>query len=132
MREHSVLFTMINYLSSFQSLLLKDNSVTIHIRNIQALAIELHKIVNGFSCDIMMQVIQLKSNHRYPTKRVFESRNTHSVSYGINSLAYLGPKIWDIVPQHFKEIVLTNSKRKLRNGVQPIVLANFVFNISRD
>ena len=59
-----------------------------------------------------MQVIQLKSNHRYPTKRVFESRNTHSVSYGINSLAHLGPKIWDIVPEHFKEIVCLDQFKK--------------------
>ena len=35
--------------SSFENLLLKDNSFTIHERNIQTLAIELYKVVNHLS-----------------------------------------------------------------------------------
>ena len=46
--------------STFEQLLQKDRSFTIHERNIQALAIELYKIINGISPDIMKQVLPLK------------------------------------------------------------------------
>ena len=41
-------------------LFVKDNSVTIHIRNIQTLAIELSKVVNGISPEITSHVFPLK------------------------------------------------------------------------
>ena len=46
-----------DYSTSFNDLLLiKDNSVTIHIRNIQTLAIELYKAANCLSPEIMKYV----------------------------------------------------------------------------
>ena len=47
-------------LSSFDELLNRDSSFTIHSRNIQALAIEFYKVVNGLSPKIMNQVFPLK------------------------------------------------------------------------
>ena len=35
------------YISDFNSFLAKDNSVTIHERNIQALSLEIYKTING-------------------------------------------------------------------------------------
>ena len=42
--------------SSIEELLETDNSVSVHHRNIQVLATELHKIVNGLSPEIMKKV----------------------------------------------------------------------------
>ena len=39
--------------STFKELLEKDNSVSVHYRNIQALAIEMYKVVNGMSPETM-------------------------------------------------------------------------------
>ena len=30
------------------------------------------------------------------------TRNIHSVKYGIDTISYLGPKIWDSLPQNLK------------------------------
>ena len=50
-----------DYNSTFNELLIKDNSASIHDRNIQTPAIELHKIVNGISPpEITEDVFQLK------------------------------------------------------------------------
>ena len=38
-----------DFKSSFQDLLMKDNSFSIHERNIQILAIEIYKFLNGLS-----------------------------------------------------------------------------------
>ena len=68
----------------------KDNSVTIHIRNIRTLAFELYKVVNGISPEIMSRVFPLKEALKYPTENIFISRNVRTVTYGTESLAHLG------------------------------------------
>ena len=57
--------------SSFENLLLKDNSFTIHERNIQTLAIELYKVVNHLSPKIMDFIFPLKKEIRYPNENIF-------------------------------------------------------------
>ena len=47
---------------SFEELLETDNSVSVHHRNIQVLATELYKIVNGLSPEIMKEVFSFNEN----------------------------------------------------------------------
>ena len=77
-----------DYVSSFDQLLTKDNSVTIHIRNIQTLAIELYKVVKGLSPSIMSEVFILKEKQKYPTSNIFKSRNIHSLWLTIISISW--------------------------------------------
>ena len=95
--------------SSFDELLLRNNSVSIHVRNIQLLAVELYKVANGLSPEIMSHVFPVKENQRYPTKNIFKSRNVHSVNYGTESLSHLGPKIWSLLPDDLKNIESLNT-----------------------
>ena len=57
--------------SSYDELLLKDGSVSIHHRNIQNLATEMFKVKNDFSpkivTDIFLQQAQTQSNLRHHT-----------------------------------------------------------------
>ena len=107
--ERALRIVFNDYSSTFQELLIKDNSVTIHIRNIQVLAIELYKVANGFSTVIMSRVFPLKESLKYPTNNIFKSRNVRTVTYGTESLAHLGPKIWKILPDDFKSITSVKS-----------------------
>ena len=43
--------------SNFEELLVKDNSVSIHHNNIHTLAIEMHKVANGMSPEIMNDIL---------------------------------------------------------------------------
>ena len=61
--------------STFNELLLKDNSVSIHNRNIQALAIELYKIKNDISPEIMKDDFPLKEQDMYCSRFPFKTRN---------------------------------------------------------
>ena len=47
-----------NKLSNFEKLLHKDNSVSVHHNNIHALAIEIYKVVNSMSPEILNEVIK--------------------------------------------------------------------------
>ena len=110
--ERALRIVYYDKLSSFEELLLKDNSVSIHIRNIQILALEIYKVVNDISPEIMKQVFQIKKSLRYPSRNIFETRNIHTSSYGIESLANLGPKIWSLVPDDIKAIKSFNLFKK--------------------
>ena len=93
-----------DYVSSFTQLLSKDHSVTIHVRNIQALAIELYKVTKGLSPLIMSEVFILKEEQKYPTSNIFKTRNMHTTAFGLQSLSYLGPKIWNLIPTDLKTL----------------------------
>ena len=81
--------------SSIEELLETDNSVSVHHRNIQVLATELYKIVNGLSPEIMKEVFPFNENTSYNTrnKRKFHSRSIKSVAFSSETLSHLAPKI---------------------------------------
>ena len=92
--------------SSFEELLDKDSSVSIHNRNMQILATELYKIKMGMSRGHMNEIFKLREQNPYNLRQNsdFLRPAVNTVFHGTESLAYLGPKIWDMVPDSFKEI----------------------------
>ena len=101
--------------SSFDEFLKQDHSFTIHERNIQTLAIEIFKVINGISPEIMNEVFPLKETLQYCTRFPFKSQNVRTVAYGTETLNFLGPKIWSLVPKEIKEIEsLIEFKRKIK------------------
>ena len=92
--------------SSFTELLEKDGSVSIHMGNIQILATEMYKLVNNLSPPIMNRVLKLNSDSRYNLRQIsqFSRSLLKSVYHGTESNSYLGPKIWDILPDDYKAI----------------------------
>ena len=90
-------------ISTFEELLNRDKSVTIHIRNLQALATEMFKVINGLTPEIMKKVFPIREQIRYPSQNIFETRNVRTTNYGIESLAHFGPKLWSIVPNDLKK-----------------------------
>ena len=83
-----------DYVSDFNTLLTKDDSVTIHERNIQALNLEIYKTINGLNPTFMADIFQLKCSN-YPLRRQnLVYPNPKSVAYGIDTFGFEGSKIW--------------------------------------
>ena len=93
-----------NNQNTFEELLELDNSVSTHYKNLQCLAIELYKIFNGISPDIMKDVFPLNTSSTYDirNREIFYTRPVKSVYHGTESLSYLAPKIWELVPESIK------------------------------
>ena len=93
-------------LSSYEDLLITDGSTTIHQRNLQSLSIELYKRVNGMSPDLMKDVFPLQpiSHYDLRVKKTFFNRKVKSVYFGTETLAYLGPKIWEMIPLNIRSL----------------------------
>ena len=97
-----------DHVSTFAQLLKKDSSVSIHIRNLQVLATEIFKARNNFSPPIVQNIFRT-TELAYMLRRdtVLESRRIESQQYGIESLTYLGPKIWSQVSNKIKGLLLS-------------------------
>ena len=100
--------------SSFNELLVKDETFTVHERNIQKLAIELYKVAYRLSPKIMDSIFPLNSGDVYSGGSIFKTSNVKTVYWGTESLANLGPRIWSIVPNDMKKYSLSKFTKKIR------------------
>ena len=115
--------------SSFNELLEKDGSVSIHMRNIQILATEMYKLINNLSPPIMNRVFKLNSDSRYNLRQIsqFSRSLVKSVYHGTESNFYLGPKNRVYYLMTIKPCkIWTLLKLKLKNGSQKIVHVRYV------
>ena len=90
---------------SFSELLELDNAVTIHQRNRQVLVTEIFKVKNNLkSPEIMNQVSHFQEPDHNLGSETSQLRreNIKATHYGIQSVKFLGPKIWAMVPQNIK------------------------------
>ena len=78
---------------SFRELLEKDNSVTIHERNIQVLLTEIFKVKSGAAPEIMTEIFKFK-DHSYDLRKnnCLERRVIKSCKYGSETVSNLGGK----------------------------------------
>ena len=115
--ERALRITYKDKTTSFTDLLVKDNSVTIHQKNLQVLATEIFKFTRGYLPSLMESVFKLNDNHyNLRSGLSLQSRNLKTVNYGENSISNLAPKIWNLVPEHIKSCSTIESfKNKIKS-----------------
>ena len=100
---------------SISELLDLDNSVTVHQKNLQVLVTEIYKVKNGIAPEIMKDIFELQnpSYNLRSTCNQFRRGNIKTVHYGLQSVRYIGPKIWELVPNNIKYCDSLSKFRKL-------------------
>ena len=101
--------------SSFRKLLERDNSVTIHERNIEVLLTEIFKIKSGAAPEIMAEIFKFK-DHSYDLRKIncLQRRILKSCKYGSETVSNLGPKLWNIPKNIKKAEILQEFKNKIK------------------
>ena len=104
LHERSLRLTYKDFNSTFQELLDKDKSVSIHQRNLQVFAIMLYKIKNNLSPEIVGEIFYANSQTHYDLRcnLEFQTINVHTVRYGTESLLFMANKIWPLIPTTIK------------------------------
>ena len=92
-----------DYESSFNEILIKDNSVLIHRRNIQLVALEMYKIVHNLVPPFMNEIFGERIQTSNRSGNIFLRQNVNSVYNGENSLRIFGPIVWNtMLPERYK------------------------------
>ena len=91
--------------STLAQLLEKDSSVSIHTRNLRFLAVEMFKVNKGLAPTIVNDLFPLKemNNYNLRHKLFFKIPRNETVRNGFESISYLGPKIWEMLPSEMQE-----------------------------
>ena len=87
------------------------------------------KFYKGLSPPIVDNVFKLKTENMHNLRQVskFSRLTVKTIYHGTESILYLGPKIWDILPEELRNMEnLQISKRKIRRESLIIVLVGCV------
>ena len=110
--ERALRIAFNDYTSNFESLLCKDDPVTIHHRNIQTLALEIYKTIHELNPIFMKDVFSLgKKNHPTRTEQLSHP-NPRTVTYGLESFGYKARQIWRYIPNEIKNTTNINVFKK--------------------
>ena len=96
---------------TYEQLLEKDNSFTIHERNLQKLAIEMYKVKHNLCPIPFRDIFQMKERGSD-----FVVPKINTVNRGEETIRYRGPITWELVPQDIREVEsLALFKSKIKN-----------------
>ena len=76
------------------------------MKNVQVLVKEMFKVQNNFSTEIMKNFFPVtEAIHNYNRRETsnFTSRRANTVHFWPESLSYLGPRLWTLLPDKYKK-----------------------------
>ena len=88
LHKRDLRMTYNDQISSFQELLDKDNSFTVHHFNIQSLAIEMFKVINNIAATIIDDLFTTYHSYNLRSKSKFVVPSVRTVHNGQNSIQY--------------------------------------------
>ena len=112
--------------SSFDELLRKDGTVTVHHRNLQFLVTEMYRVFKGLAPLIIQDVfkrhgnafVENVSSNTRSKPNFYNPCNPRTVNHGLETLRTLGPKLWDMIPVNIRNsISLSVFKTKIKTWV---------------
>ena len=102
---------------TFEQLLEKDNSVTVHHRNLRKLAVEMYKVKNDLSPIPVQNIFKQQENtQNLRGGKDWVIPKVCTVNNGIETIRYRGPKTWELLPQEIKDSkTLTDFVEKIKD-----------------
>ena len=99
--------------TSFNELLAKDGSVSIHHRNLQKFTVEMFDFSRGLNPEIVNELFQFREPISYELRRRSQSQIpfVHLIVNGTESLKFLAPKIWALAPNEMKQSEILEKSR---------------------
>ena len=103
--------------SSFECLLERDNSVTIHAKNLQTLMTEMFKTHQNINPNVMKEIFRERENmYILRNNNEFEIPKIKTVIFGSDTVRYRGPQLWLSLPQDIKNAKsIQEFKSKIKN-----------------
>ena len=112
---------------TFEELLDKGKSMTIHKKSLQRLMVEIYKTINHLNHAYMWKFfIKEDVPYNFRSKNLCKIPSVNSQLYGISSLSFRGRLLWNALSDEVKLATsINNFKRKYNNGMEGITSAIF-------
>ena len=104
-----------DYNSDFESLLRKDDTVTIHHRNIQSLTLEIYKTIHELNPVFMKNVFCYGKSNYITRNKQLSYPNPHTVTYRLESFGYKATQMWRCIPHDIQNNPNINTFKKYTN-----------------
>ncbi len=102
-QERALRFLFNDKISSYEALLEKCKSTTLHLKRLKVIALEVFKSLHGLNPSFMKDMFNVKEisyNLRDPLQLV--QPKFRKITYGRNSFTYYGSHLWNILPNQIK------------------------------
>ena len=125
-----------DYDSSFNEFLEIAIENTVHITNTHMLMTEIYKFLNGSSPPIMSEIFQkYYCPYSLRNPRPLTTNLKSTVKYGIDSIVYKGPQIWQTLPTDLRNsesliIFKCNIKKLWDINCQCKICKNYIRNVA--
>ena len=112
LQERALRFVYLDKVSSYDDLLTKANLTTLHLGRLKMLATEVYKSVHKLNPPHIQEIYKTKTtitNRRLRGQNNLHIPRVNSTTYGLNSSAYQGAKIWNGLSQDLKSAISLDS-----------------------
>ena len=104
LHERALRLIYCDHSSTLQELFQRDNSLTIHQTNSEALAIMMYKVVSNITPIIVSELFSFSNiNYSLGSGSQFHQPSSNTVWNGEETILYLEPKFWNMVPEEMKQ-----------------------------
>ena len=104
LHEKALCIASWNKTFDFNTLLLESNAVSTHKRNLQLLMIEVYKTIQNLNPSFMKEIfVQKDMTYSLRNKLLMRIPKTQTSRHGIESLSFLGSKLWNNLPEELKK-----------------------------
>ena len=102
--ERALRITYKDMRSDFDAMLLRDNAVTIHIRNLQSLMTEIYKTKWEFIPSVMKEIF-VEKHSPYGLRSCHNALlpQARTMCYGLEAISFLGCRLWQALPNNMKQ-----------------------------
>ena len=99
--------------SSFEELLITDNSVSIHQRNLQLLVTEIYRTRMNLNPPFMKEIfLEREIHYNLRVANNIYANKPRTTAYGLENVSFLGKKLWRDLPLHIKESLTVQHFKK--------------------
>ena len=108
-----------DFTSGFAELLINDNSVSIHQRDLQLLVTEIYRTKMNINPSFMKEIfVEREMHYNLRVMKSFYARKPRTTAYGLETISFLGQSLWRDLPLHInKSQSVKRFKRVFKFGI---------------
>ena len=125
--KRALKFMLNDFTSDYETLIAKANTSTLEVKRLRSICTEIYKIANDLNAPYMKELfIPRNSTYALRGSQNLSVPRVNQTTYGLKSIRYQGPKIWNSLPADFhKASSLDEFKNLMKTWNGPTCNCNF-------